>query len=70
MHGGGRSARRRTGGGGIAGESIGLAGIYDRYADPLYDTAYMLHDRDEAADVVQDVFVKAAEKQAMRDRTS
>ena len=47
----------------LAGDSIGLAGIYDRYADPLYDTAaYMLHDRDEAADVVQDVFVKAAEK--------
>ena len=47
----------------LAGESVGLAGIYDRYADPLYDTAaYMLHDRDEAADVVQDVFVKAAEK--------
>ena len=47
----------------LAGDSVGLAGIYDRYADPLYDTAaYMLHDRDEAADVVQDVFVKAAEK--------
>ena len=47
----------------LAGDSSGLAGIYDRYADPLYDTAaYMLHDRDEAGDVVQDVFVKAAEK--------
>ena len=47
----------------LAGDSVGLAGIYDRYADRLYDTAvYMLHDRDEAADVVQDVFVKAAEK--------
>ena len=47
----------------LAGDTVGLAGIYDRYADPLYDTAaYMLHDRDEAADVVQDVFVKAAEK--------
>src|SRR5262245_23280655 len=47
----------------VAAHLGGLAGMYDRYADSLYDTAaYMLHDRDEAADVVQDVFVKAAEK--------
>jgi len=41
-----------------AGDQRCLAGIYDRYADRLYDfCAGMLHDRDAAADAVQDTFV-------------
>ncbi|MGH3937157.1 MAG: sigma-70 family RNA polymerase sigma factor [Pseudonocardiaceae bacterium] len=41
-----------------AGDQQCLAGIYDRYADRLYDfCAGMLRDRDEAADVVQDTFL-------------
>ena len=39
----------------------GLAGIYDRYADRLYDFCMgMLRDRDAAADCVQDTFTTAA----------
>ncbi|MGH3933112.1 MAG: RNA polymerase sigma factor, partial [Pseudonocardiaceae bacterium] len=41
-----------------AGDQRCLAGIYDRYADRLYDfCAGMLHNRDDAADAVQDTFV-------------
>jgi RNA polymerase sigma factor (sigma-70 family) len=47
----------------LAGDRSALAGLYDRFADAIYDTAAaMLGDRHEAADVVQDVFVIAAEK--------
>ena len=47
----------------LGGDRGALAGIYDRYADSLYDTAAaMLRDRQEAADVAQDVFVIAAER--------
>ena len=46
-----------------AGDRGALAGIYDRYAAGLYDTAAaMLSDRNEAADVVQDVFCIAVER--------
>lgn len=45
----------------LRGERGALAGIYDRYAASLYDTAaVMLGDRDEAADATQDVFVVCA----------
>lgn len=41
-----------------AGDQLCLAGIYDRYADRLYDfCAGMLRDRDDAADAVQDTFL-------------
>lgn len=41
-----------------AGDQGCLAGIYDRYADRLYDfCAGMLRDRDAAADAVQDTFL-------------
>lgn len=47
----------------LGGDRTALAGIYDRYADPLYDTAAaMLADRDEAADATQDVFLVAAQR--------
>lgn len=47
----------------LAGDRGALAGIYDRYSAALYDTAAaMLHDRHEAGDVMQDVFVMAAQK--------
>jgi len=47
----------------LAGDRSALAGIYDRFADSLYDTAAaMLRDRHEAADAVQDVFLIAAER--------
>ena len=47
----------------LGGDRAALAGIYDRYAAPLYDTAAaMLRDGDEAADAVQEVFVVAAQK--------
>lgn len=53
----------------VAGDRAALAGLYDRFADSIFDTAAaMLSDRHEAADVVQDVFVIAAEKLAqLRD---
>ena len=55
----------------LAGDRGALAAIYDRYAAALHDTAtYLLGDRDEAADVVQDTFVAAAEHLAqLRDPT-
>ena len=55
----------------IAGDPTALAVIYDRYADKIYDTAAaMLNDRDEAADVMQDVFLIASERLAqLRDRS-
>jgi RNA polymerase sigma factor (sigma-70 family) len=44
-----------------AGDRMAFAGIYDRYADRLYDFCVgMLADRDGAADCVQDVFCIAA----------
>ncbi|MEL6890745.1 MAG: sigma-70 family RNA polymerase sigma factor, partial [Actinomycetota bacterium] len=47
----------------LAGDPGALAGIYDRYSDTLYDTAAaMLNDRDEAADVLQDTVLLAAER--------
>ncbi len=47
----------------LGGDREALAGIYDRYADALYDTAAaMLRDRDEAADAMQEVFLIAAER--------
>jgi RNA polymerase sigma factor (sigma-70 family) len=55
----------------LAGDPAALAGIYDRFADSLYDTAAaMLGDRHDAADIVQDVFVIAAERlDQLRDPT-
>jgi RNA polymerase sigma factor (sigma-70 family) len=47
----------------LAGDRTALAAIYDRHASALYDTASaMLRDRHEAADVLQDVFLVAAER--------
>lgn len=47
----------------LAGAPAALAGIYDRFADSLHDTAAaMLSNRDDAADVMQDVFLIAASK--------
>ena len=47
----------------LAGDPSALAGIYDRYADSLHDTAAaMLNDRNEAADVLHDVILIAAER--------
>ncbi len=47
----------------LAGDRNALAALYDRFAPSLYDTAAaMLSDRDEAADVVQDTFLVAAER--------
>ena len=44
-----------------AGDRGAFAGIYDRYADRLYDFSVgMLRDRDAAADCVQDTFCTAA----------
>jgi hypothetical protein len=53
----------------LAGDPAVLAGIYDRFANSLHDTAAaMLNNRDDAADVLQDVIVIAAEKMAqLRD---
>src|SRR5688572_9226288 len=47
----------------LSGDQSALATIYDRYADPLYDTAAaMLGDRYEAEDLTHDVFVVASRK--------
>jgi RNA polymerase sigma factor (sigma-70 family) len=47
----------------LAGDSMAFAAIYDRYADELFAfSVTMLGDRENAADVVQDVFVTAAER--------
>ena len=44
-----------------AGDRAAFAGIYDRYADRLHDFCVgIVHDRDAAADCVQDVFCTAA----------
>jgi RNA polymerase sigma factor (sigma-70 family) len=53
----------------LAGDPAALAGIYDRFADSLHDTAAaMLNNRDDAADVMQDVFLTAASKMSqLRD---
>lgn len=55
----------------LAGDRTALAGMYDRYADTLFDTAAaMLSDRHEAADVMQDVFLIAAERlDQLRDQS-
>lgn len=44
-----------------AGDRVAFAGIYDRYADRLYDFCVgMVGDRDAAADCVQEAFCMAA----------
>jgi RNA polymerase sigma factor (sigma-70 family) len=44
----------------VAGDSLGLAAAYDRYADPLYQYCRtLLSDPADAADAVQDTFVIA-----------
>ena len=55
----------------LAGDRSALAGIYDRYGATLYDTAAaMTNDRHDAADIVQDVIVVAAERLGqLRDPT-
>ncbi len=55
----------------LAGDRSALAVIWDRYGDTLYDTAAaMTGNREDAADMVQDVFVLAAEKLGqLRDPT-
>lgn len=53
----------------LAGDRSALAVIYDRYGQSLFDTAAaMTGDRNDASDMVQDVFVLAAERLAqLRD---
>jgi RNA polymerase sigma factor (sigma-70 family) len=47
----------------VAGDSLGLAAAYDRYADPLYQYCRtLLGDAADAADAVQDTFVIAASR--------
>ena len=47
----------------VAGDSLGLAAAYDRYADPLYKYCRtLLADPADAADAVQDTFVIAASR--------
>lgn len=47
----------------LAGDRSALAAMFDRFGPALYDTAAaMTGDRHDAADLVQDVFVAAAEK--------
>ncbi len=47
----------------LAGDPSALGGIYDRYGDSLHDTAAaMLNDRTEAADVLHDVILIAADR--------
>ncbi len=47
----------------MGGDRSALAAIYDRYSDSLYDTAAaMTRNRHDAADVMQDVFVVAAQR--------
>ena len=47
----------------VAGDALGLAAAYDRYADPLYKYCRtLLSDPADAADAVQDVFVIAASR--------
>jgi RNA polymerase sigma factor (sigma-70 family) len=47
----------------VAGDSLGLAAAYDRYADPLFQYCRtLLSDPADAADAVQDTFVIAASR--------
>jgi RNA polymerase sigma factor (sigma-70 family) len=47
----------------VAGDALGLAAAYDRYADPLYKYCRtLLSDPADAADAVQDAFVIAASR--------
>ncbi len=47
----------------VAGDRLGLAAAYDRYADPLFQYCRtLLSDPADAADAVQDVFVIAASR--------
>src|ERR1700734_1902055 len=47
----------------VAGDPLGLAAAYDRYADPLYTYCRtLLGDPADAADAVQDTFVIAASR--------
>src|ERR1700733_5299599 len=47
----------------VAGDPLGLAAAYDRYADPLYKYCRtLLADPADAADAVQDTFVMAASR--------
>ncbi len=47
----------------VAGDPLGLAAAYDRYADPLYQYCRtLLSDPADAADAVQDTFVIAASR--------
>jgi len=47
----------------VAGDSLGLAAAYDRYADPLYQYCRtLLSDPADAADAVQDTFVIAVSR--------
>jgi RNA polymerase sigma factor (sigma-70 family) len=47
----------------VAGDALGLASAYDRYADPLYQYCRtLLADPADAADAVQDAFVIAASR--------
>jgi RNA polymerase sigma factor (sigma-70 family) len=54
----------------VAGDALGLASAYDRYADPLYKYCRtLLADPADAADAVQDTFVIAASRLGgLRDR--
>lgn len=55
----------------LAGDRTALGSIYDRYGQSLFDTAAaMTGNRDDAADMTQDVFVLAAERLGqLRDAT-
>src|SRR5580692_7124509 len=47
----------------VAGDALGLAAAYDRYAEPLYQYCRaLLADPADAADAVQDTFVVAASR--------
>src|SRR6202034_4506870 len=47
----------------VAGDALGLAAAYDRYAEPLYQYCRtLLADPADAADAVQDTFVIAASR--------
>lgn len=55
----------------LDGDRAAFAAMYDRYGTTLYDTATaMTRNRDDAADITQDVFVVAAERMSqLRDPT-
>ncbi len=47
----------------VAGDQAAFAAIYDRFAAPLYDfLCSVVHDRDEAADVLHDTFLTAGSR--------